>query len=77
MSGDAGAAIEAWCSRRKIRLHVFDWREAYGNVGIARNSLYLLRPDAFVGLAAADGASADLDGYCKDSAAIRLGGLAA
>ena len=74
--GDAGAEIEAWCAERRIPLHVFHWQDAYGKVGIIRNALYLLRPDAYVGLAAANAAPAQLERYCEDRA-IQLGALAA
>jgi hypothetical protein len=35
---------------------VFDWRAAYGEAGLARDALYLLRPDTYVALADASGA---------------------
>jgi hypothetical protein len=66
--GAVSAGTAAWCSGHKVPLHIFDWREEHGKAGIARNAHYLLRPDTYVGLAAATGATAALDGYCKDHA---------
>jgi hypothetical protein len=74
--GAAGAGVAAWCSERQVPLRIFDWREDYVKVGISRNSLYLLRPDTYIGFAAANGTSSELDRYCTEHA-VQLGVLAA
>ena len=45
-----------WCSEHNIPLNIFDWRSDYERAGLARNALYLLRPDTYVALADATGA---------------------
>ena len=40
-------------------LHVFDWRSEHEAAGLARDAIYLVRPDTYVALT-------DLDRYCAD-----------
>jgi hypothetical protein len=42
--------LAAWCKEHDIPLHVFAWRSQYEKAGIIRDTLYLLRPDTYVGL---------------------------
>jgi hypothetical protein len=51
--GDRPAGIEALCRARGIPLHAFQWSDAAAHAGFARGALYLVRPDGYVGLAAA------------------------
>jgi 2-polyprenyl-6-methoxyphenol hydroxylase-like FAD-dependent oxidoreductase len=69
--GSASAELRAWCATRDIRLHQFDWRGEYETAGLARDALYLLRPDTYVALADAAGAASALDRYFVDRS-IRL-----
>ena len=55
-----------WCVSRRLPLHVFDWTDAHGSVGFARNALYLIRPDTYVALAEASGAPEAIEVYYKD-----------
>ncbi|MBS0418468.1 MAG: FAD-dependent monooxygenase [Proteobacteria bacterium] len=64
--GTASAELIAWCAGRQLPLHVFDWSDAHGAVGFARNALYLLRPDTYVALAEASGAPEAIEVYFKD-----------
>jgi 2-polyprenyl-6-methoxyphenol hydroxylase-like FAD-dependent oxidoreductase len=64
--GTPKPGLPAWCETRKIPLHAFDWGEAHGAAGFARDAVYLLRPDTYVGLADASGSVAAVDGYCND-----------
>jgi 2-polyprenyl-6-methoxyphenol hydroxylase-like FAD-dependent oxidoreductase len=64
--GKPAVGLPAWCEARKIPLHSFDWNDAYGAAGLARDALYLLRPDTYVGLAAPSGTVAAADTYCND-----------
>jgi hypothetical protein len=61
--GSANPELKEWCSKQKIPLHVFDWRPEYRKAGLARNALYLLRPDTYVALADAAGAAGALARY--------------
>jgi hypothetical protein len=69
--GEASSELTAWCERRGLPLHVFAWRPEHGDAGLARNALYLLRPDTYVALAEAGGSTDALDRYFAETA-IRL-----
>jgi 2-polyprenyl-6-methoxyphenol hydroxylase-like FAD-dependent oxidoreductase len=64
--GSAGAELSTWCAAHNVPLHVFGWRSEYKAAGIARDALYLLRPDTYVALADASGAPDALDRYFRD-----------
>src|SRR3979490_2265401 len=64
--GSASAELAAWCAARAVPLHVFGWRSEYEKAGLARDALYLLRPDTYVALADASGAASALDSYFRD-----------
>jgi len=70
--GSASAALTAWCAERALPLHVFAWQPAHEAAGLARNALYLLRPDTYVALADATGAPETIEGYCADRGIISL-----
>jgi 2-polyprenyl-6-methoxyphenol hydroxylase-like FAD-dependent oxidoreductase len=61
--GSAGTQLAAWCEAHYVPLHVFDWRPEYETAGLARDALYLLRPDTYVALADSSGAASALDRY--------------
>jgi hypothetical protein len=54
--GSAGAELTGWCACHDVPLHVFDWRPEHEAAGLARDAIYLLRPDTYVALADASGA---------------------
>jgi hypothetical protein len=62
--GSASAELAAWCGSHDVPLHVFDWRSDHGAAGLARDAIYLLRPDTYVALADPSGASDVLNRYC-------------
>ncbi len=64
--GTASAELTSWCATRQLPLHVFDWSEAQGAVGFARNALYLIRPDTYVALAETSGAPEAIEVYFND-----------
>jgi 2-polyprenyl-6-methoxyphenol hydroxylase-like FAD-dependent oxidoreductase len=64
--GEPSGELSAWCAQRKVPLHVFAWQAEHGTAGLARNALYLLRPDTYVALAEADGSPEALDRYFGD-----------
>jgi 2-polyprenyl-6-methoxyphenol hydroxylase-like FAD-dependent oxidoreductase len=49
--GRANPELSAWCANQGLPLHVFGWRNEYQSAGIARDAVYLLRPDTYVALA--------------------------
>jgi 2-polyprenyl-6-methoxyphenol hydroxylase-like FAD-dependent oxidoreductase len=74
--GTPDSALTEWCSRHRVPLCAFDWRPDFEKAGLARSALYLLRPDTYVALAEASGASPALERYCAERK-IRLGPLRA
>ena len=64
--GSASAELAAWCAAKNVPLHIFDWRSEYEVAGLARDALYLLRPDTYVALADGSGAPDALDRYFAD-----------
>jgi hypothetical protein len=46
--------------------HTFEWRSEYEIAGLARDALYLLRPDTYVALADGSGAADALERYFAD-----------
>lgn len=62
--GHARSELRAACVARPLPLHVFAWTEQAQAVGLARDALYLVRPDGYVAMAADDAhAAAHLDRY--------------
>jgi 2-polyprenyl-6-methoxyphenol hydroxylase-like FAD-dependent oxidoreductase len=64
--GTPSPALIAWCDARALPLHVFDWHAKHEAAGLARNALYLLRPDTYVALADPPATPAALDRYFAD-----------
>jgi 2-polyprenyl-6-methoxyphenol hydroxylase-like FAD-dependent oxidoreductase len=61
--GTAGAELAAWCAGHEVPLHVFDWQSEHKAAGLARDAVYLLRPDSYVALADPSGLPAAADRY--------------
>jgi 2-polyprenyl-6-methoxyphenol hydroxylase-like FAD-dependent oxidoreductase len=64
--GIASGALAAWCRDHDLALHRFDWRPECEAAGLARDALYLLRPDSYVALADGSGAPGGVERYFKD-----------
>ena len=64
--GTANDELAAWCRAHNVPLHAFAWRDEHNAAGLARDALYLIRPDSYVALADATGAPAALDRYFID-----------
>ena len=64
--GTAGGELARWCAQHEMALHVFDWCEEADAAGLARDALYLIRPDCYVAFAEGSGAPAALEGYFAD-----------
>lgn len=64
--GDVSQEVALWCAANGIPLHTFAWDETHGRAGLARDALYLLRPDTYVGLALPRPGAAALDAYMAE-----------
>jgi 2-polyprenyl-6-methoxyphenol hydroxylase-like FAD-dependent oxidoreductase len=69
--GSVSPGLSAWCAARNLPQHNFGWRPEYEKAGLARDALYLLRPDSYVAVADGSGAPAALERYFADQG-IRL-----
>jgi 2-polyprenyl-6-methoxyphenol hydroxylase-like FAD-dependent oxidoreductase len=61
--GRAAPELVAWCEAHGLPLNVTPWRAPHGEAGLARDALYLTRPDSYVALADRSGAPAALEAY--------------
>ena len=61
--GSASRALLDACARLDIAPHVFPWGDRCQRAGLARDALYLVRPDGYVGLADAAADPARLESY--------------
>jgi len=61
--GKPRAEIESLCRDRGVPLHAFPWRPEIRKSGLARDAVYLVRPDGYVGLADPRGEAAVLAAY--------------
>ena len=64
--GEPSDELSTWCSQRKLPLHAFAWQAEHAAAGLARNALYLLRPDTYVALAEPSGSPDVIDRYFGD-----------
>jgi 2-polyprenyl-6-methoxyphenol hydroxylase-like FAD-dependent oxidoreductase len=64
--GAPDAAVAQACRRLGISLHAFSWRDAMQEKGFARDAIYLVRPDGYVGLASSGANVEDLQHYLDD-----------
>lgn len=61
--GEASAELTATCFEHQLPLHVFAWNADMQRAGLKRHAFYLIRPDGYIALAAADGDSQRLRDY--------------
>jgi 2-polyprenyl-6-methoxyphenol hydroxylase-like FAD-dependent oxidoreductase len=61
--GAAAPELAAFALRRALPLHVFPWRTGFARAGLARDAVYLLRPDGYVGVAEPGGGVDALGDY--------------
>jgi 2-polyprenyl-6-methoxyphenol hydroxylase-like FAD-dependent oxidoreductase len=64
--GTARGSLGEWCATRGVALHVFAWTAAHAEAGLARDALYLIRPDTYVALAEGSGDPAALQRYFSE-----------
>lgn len=68
--GEAKADVSQWCAKHGIPLHVFAWEQACEKAGVARNAIYLLRPDTYVALADPEGEASTLSRYFAEQGIV-------
>jgi len=51
MYGSVPAAVEQACRHKRLALHAFAWRPSMQRAGLARDGVYLVRPDGYVAFA--------------------------
>jgi hypothetical protein len=64
--GTARPELAKWCVNHNVALHIFPWMAEHEAAGLARDALYLLRPDTYVALAEASAAPEALARYCAE-----------
>jgi hypothetical protein len=64
--GTAPAPLTAACREIGLALHVFPWNDAASRAGLAQDALYVVRPDGYVGLAAATPDGAEVQRYFRE-----------
>jgi len=55
--------FEERCREVGLPLHITPWRDAHGAAGLARDAVYLTRPDSYVALADPEGEWSNLETY--------------
>jgi hypothetical protein len=61
--GEAKSEIRQVCDERGLPLHVFSWGPEAARTGLARDAVYLVRPDGYVALADREGRAAAVASY--------------
>ena len=64
--GAASNDLTSWCTSGNVPLYSFDWQLSYQSAGLARDAMYLLRPDTYVALARKSQDPEALDRYFAD-----------
>jgi 2-polyprenyl-6-methoxyphenol hydroxylase-like FAD-dependent oxidoreductase len=63
--GAAHAELAEACGALGLALHTFEWSDGAARAGLARDALYLVRPDGYIGLADPGGGAGALREYAK------------
>lgn len=66
--GEVQTDLKIYCNQRQIPLHSFVWQPEHQKAGLARNAIYLLRPDTYVAFADPHGSVATLSRYFSERA---------
>ena len=61
--GEPRPGIPELCRRRELPSHVFPWQPMMSRAGLARDAVYLVRPDGYVALADPDASASRLEAY--------------
>lgn len=68
LHGEAKPELAAWCRENGVPLHVFPWKPALEDAGLAENAAYLIRPDSYVAFADPSGDPVALNRFFADRA---------
>ena len=63
--GTLGARLSDWCASR-LAVYAFAWEPAHETAGFSRDGMYLVRPDAYVALAATEQDPALIERYLAE-----------
>jgi hypothetical protein len=69
--GEATADLQSTSTARRLPLHVFPWTTATAGAGLARNAVYLVRPDGYVAFADSAGNARAIASYLDTHLLIR------
>jgi 2-polyprenyl-6-methoxyphenol hydroxylase-like FAD-dependent oxidoreductase len=61
--GSVRPELATWCAAHRLPLHRFDWSSAHETAGLARDAVYLVRPDTYVALADTSGTPTAIERY--------------
>jgi 2-polyprenyl-6-methoxyphenol hydroxylase-like FAD-dependent oxidoreductase len=61
--GSVRPELATWCADHQLPLHRFEWSAEHETAGLARDALYLIRPDTYVALADAAGTADAVERY--------------
>ncbi len=64
--GHALPDVASWCERHATPLHVFPWTAKHDRAGLARDALYLIRPDSYIAFADERGSAEGLQRYFSE-----------
>ncbi|OCP05676.1 MULTISPECIES: FAD-dependent monooxygenase [unclassified Ensifer] len=65
--GAASGELRQWCAARHVPLHVFPSTDQHAAAGLAVDAAYLLRPDTYVAVAAAEQAPEAFEAYLAEA----------
>jgi 2-polyprenyl-6-methoxyphenol hydroxylase-like FAD-dependent oxidoreductase len=61
--GSVRPELAAWCAEHRLPLHRFDWSSEHETAGLARDAVYLVRPDTYVALVDTTGTADAIERY--------------
>jgi 2-polyprenyl-6-methoxyphenol hydroxylase-like FAD-dependent oxidoreductase len=61
--GSVRPELATWCADHQLPLHRFEWSAEHETAGLARDALYLIRPDTYVALADTSGTADAVERY--------------
>ena len=71
--GEATDDLRSLCAARTLPLHVFAWQAETAHAGLHRNAAYLLRPDGYVAVVAAEASARRFAAYLDARRIVSLG----
>jgi hypothetical protein len=61
--GSGRSELATWCADHQLPLHRFEWSAEHETAGLARDALYLIRPDTYIALADTSGTAGAVERY--------------